>query len=83
MINPIHVIKGWFFSLIYEPISIKMMSVERLKKCHACTYAVESSTLKIINGIVKRENCKKCKFCGCPIIEKSKVKKETCELNKW
>ncbi len=78
-----NIIKGWFFSLIYAPKNIKRMSFERLQECNKCEVAIPSTVLKFIKGNAVEEKCKKCMFCGCPTYEKSLVKEEKCELNKW
>ena len=83
MANPIHILKGWFHSQIYAPQKIKKISEERLAICRTCPYAVEKTFLKFVRGKATEETTKACKFCGCPIQEKSLVKEEKCPMNLW
>ena len=78
-----HIAQGWFASLIWTSKEIKKLSDERLSICNSCPYAVEKSFLKILRDSAIEEKKKACKFCGCPIYEKSLVKNEHCEINLW
>lgn len=64
-------------------MAAKRRSRERLKECAKCDDAIDSSVLKFINGEAEQIKCKACRFCGCPVVEKSLVKNEKCHLNKW
>jgi len=77
------IITGWFRSQVYTPKKIKKLSEERLEVCKTCPFAVETKFLNIIRGEALEEKKKACKFCGCPIKEKSLVETEECELNLW
>lgn len=83
MKNILHIIKGWFRSYIYSSAKIKQLSEERLKVCRDCPFAVEKTFLKILRDDAVEEKKKACKFCGCPIVEKSLVENENCHLNLW
>lgn len=83
MLNPIHIFQGWFHSLIYTPKKVKKLSDERLEVCRKCPYAVDKSFLKFREDSAFEEKTKACKFCGCPVQEKSLVPKEKCEMNLW
>ena len=83
MIKLFHILQGWFYSLIWSPKRIKKLSNERLEICRKCPFAVEKSFLKFREDSAFEEKTKACKFCGCPIIEKSLVPKEICELKLW
>lgn len=83
MINIIHIAKGWFRSYIYAPKKVKSLSEERLEKCRSCAFAVEKTFLKILRDDAVEEKKKACMFCGCPVVEKSLVEEEKCEMNLW
>lgn len=83
MINPIHILQGWFASLIWASSATIRLSIERLKECKKCENTTQSSLLKIVKGSFEEINCLRCNSCGCPIVEKSMVKDEKCPLNKW
>lgn len=83
MINPLHILTGWFRSQIYAPERIKKLSEERLKVCIDCPYAVEKSFLKIREDGEHQEKTKACDLCGCPIQEKTLVESEKCPENLW
>lgn len=78
-----HILKGWSRSYIYSSAKIKQLSEERLKVCRDCPFAVEKTFLKILRDDAVEEKKKACKFCGCPIVEKSLVEESCCELNLW
>lgn len=78
-----HIINGWFSSQVYSSKAQKRLSSERLDVCKTCPYAVETSFLKILRNEAVEEKTKACKVCGCPIQEKSLVKKEKCPMNLW
>lgn len=79
----LHVINGWFYSLIWTPKKAKKLSEERLKVCNSCEYAVENSFLKILPNRVVNEKTKVCSICTCPTNEKSLVKNENCPKSFW
>lgn len=83
MINPIHILKGWFRSQFYSSERSKRLSSERLEVCRTCPFAVEKSFLKFRKDEAFEEKSKACKHCGCPIIEKSLVQEEKCPMNLW
>lgn len=83
MANPLHIAEGWFASQIYATPEQKELSEERLSVCRTCPFAVETTFLKILRDSAIEEKKKACKFCGCPIVEKSLVKEEKCEMNFW
>lgn len=87
MLNLRNIFTGWFRSYVWAGKSIKELSKERLKVCEACDNAIESSTLKILRGTdvehVLEKKCSRPIGCGCPVVEKSLVKSETCPLKKW
>ncbi len=78
-----HIIKGWFRSYIYASKKAKTLSEERLDKCRNCSYAVEKTFLTILRDDAVEERKKACTFCGCPVVEKSLVEEEKCEMNLW
>ena len=82
-LNIWHIIQGWFHSQIYTPEKVKKLSKERLDVCLECPYAVEKSFLKFREDSAFEEKTKACKFCGCPIQEKTLVVKEKCPKNLW
>lgn len=81
--NFLHIVEGWYKSKIHSNEESTGLSKDRLKICIKCPEAVEKEFLKIINGSGINEKTKACKICGCPIFEKSLVKNEKCDLNKW
>jgi hypothetical protein len=81
--NVIHIVTGWFRSYFYVSKRVKKLSEERLQVCRECPYAVEKSFLRLRDGNGFNERKKACKFCGCPIVEKSLVPDEKCEMNLW
>ena len=83
MINPIHIIKGWFASKIFAPDSVEEISKQRLLECEKCPFTKQSKILKFINGDAKEIDTLVCTGCGCPVVEKSLVKNEKCPKNKW
>lgn len=83
MINIFHIAKGWFSSLIYATDQQKKLSAERMAVCETCPFAVETTFTKILPNEALEEKKKACKFCGCPIYEKSLVKEEKCPMNLW
>ena len=83
MMNPFHILQGWFYSLIWTPKNVEKLSKERLMVCKTCPFAVEKSFLKFREDSAFEEKTKACKFCGCPVQEKSLVPKEKCELKLW
>ena len=83
MINPFHIIKGWFYSLIFASATKKKLSKERLKECESCEEAVKSDMLTLVNGSFENVNCLRCTICGCPVLQKSLVKNEKCPKGKW
>lgn len=83
MIKPIKILKGWFRSYFYASERLNKLSSERLEVCRDCPFAVEKSLLKFREDKAVEEKTKACKFCGCPVIEKSLVEEEKCHLNLW
>lgn len=81
--NIFHIAKGWFSSLIYANDEQKKLSAERMAVCLKCPFAVETTFTKILPNKAVEEKKKACKFCGCPIYEKSLVKEEKCPENRW
>ena len=83
MFNPIHIFTGWFRSLIYATDKQKKLSAERMSVCETCPFAIVTTFTKILPNEALEEEKKACKFCGCPIYEKSLVTEEKCEMNLW
>lgn len=87
MINPFHIIKGWFASKIFTSKSIEQISKERIKECEKCEFTKQSKILKFINGDAKEIDTLVCTGCSknfhCPVVEKSLVKNEECPKGKW
>lgn len=78
-----HIAKGWFASLVYATKKQKKLSSERLPICENCPFAIVTKFTKILPNEALEEEKKACKFCGCPIYEKSLVPEEKCEMNLW
>jgi hypothetical protein len=78
-----NIAKGWFASKIFKSKSIQELSVERLKHCEPCRNTKQSKFLKFINGDAREIETLVCNGCGCPVVEKSLVKNETCPQKKW
>lgn len=83
MIKPWNILKGWFASLIYASERQKKLSAKRMAVCEQCPYAKVTAFTKILPNEALEEEKKACQFCGCPVYEKSLVKKEKCPLNLW
>ena len=81
--NILHIINGWFYSIIWTPKKAKKLSEERLVICNSCEYAVESSFLKVLPNRVEKGIERKCSICTCPTYEKSLVKNENCPKSFW
>ena len=80
-----NILKGWAKALriIKTSSDEKNLSSERLAACGKCEHASKSKVLAIINGHATYEHQLQCTKCGCPCLEKSLVKEETCPLGKW
>jgi hypothetical protein len=87
MINPIHIIKGWFASKIFASDTAIDFSNQRLLLCEKCPFTKQSKILKFINGEAKEIDTLVCTGCSknfhCPVVEKSLVKNETCPKKYW
>lgn len=87
MINPIHILKGWFASKVHASKTIEEISKQRLLECEKCVYAKPKKWLKFINGEANEIDTLVCTGCSkhlhCPVVEKSLVKEEVCPQKKW
>ena len=87
MINPFHIIKGWFASKIYTDNFAFVRSKLRLLDCGKCSFTKQSKVLKFINGDANEIETLVCTGCSknfhCPVVEKSLVKNEKCPKGKW
>ena len=87
MINPIHILKGWFASKIFASDTAIDFSKQRLLECENCSFTKSSKILKFINGEANEIDTLVCTGCSknlhCPVVEKSLVKNETCPQKKW
>jgi hypothetical protein len=83
MINPIHILKGWFASKVHASETVEEISKRRLLECEKCVYAKPKKWLKFINGEANEIETLACDKCGCPVVEKSLVMDEVCPLKKW
>lgn len=88
MINPFHIIKGWFASKVYAPLKAKILSRQRLQECTKCEFSMPSKVLRFFKRDTVREvEILVCRGCSrhlyCPVVEKSLVKEEKCPKNKW
>lgn len=83
MVKPLHILEGWYKSKIHADKESVDRSQKRLSVCMECPHAINSSVLKFINGSSQEISTKKCGLCGCPLVEKSLVKDEKCDLGKW
>lgn len=83
MINPFHIIKGWFASKIFASDSVEEISKQRLFECEKCPFAKQKKWLKFINGEANEIESLACDKCGCPVVQKSLVKNEKCPVDKW
>ncbi len=87
MINPFHIIKGWFASKIYADKIAFVRSKLRLLDCEKCEFAKPKKWLKFINGEAEEVKYLACTGCSknihCPVVEKSLVKNEKCPKGKW
>lgn len=79
----VRIAKGWFRSMVFSTKKQKKLSDERMKVCVDCPFAVVTKFTKILPNEALEEEKKACKFCGCPIYEKSLVTEEKCEMNLW
>lgn len=83
MINPLHIITGWFRSYIYASKKAKTLSEERLEQCNKCDFAIDTPFLEFRKNEAIEYLTKACSFCGCPVKEKSLVESETCPMKIW
>ena len=65
----INIIKGWFFLIFNTNEQLARKRIAICRKCKSCSH------IDILGDI--------CNECGCVLDAKTRVKDETCELNKW
>lgn len=82
-VKPLHIIEGWYKSKVHASGEALDLSQKRLSECMGCKHAVNSSVLKFINGTARKEATKICNLCKCPLVEKSLVSDEKCQIGKW
>ena len=69
MVNPIHIIKGWFYRITHKN---KELVNKRLKICNTCKYRTQIT-----------KNIYVCSICWCELKAKASIKDEKCVIGKW
>jgi hypothetical protein len=83
-----HIYEGWTKSLGLAPVTEdeKNLANARVKICVQCPHASEMWLKKLIAGILKNDELGSgigCTICGCPVMEKALVTRETCPDGRW